>query len=123
MNAVQRKTNLRSRSMFGLSEVTLIFEDDVEDMYARQQMNSLLQDVDLPEGAQASLTPPSGPVDEIFRYTISGKYHSPSELRTIQDWVVDRNIRTVPGVADVVAFGGPVKTYEVSVFPILLTKY
>src|ERR1035437_1864356 len=123
MNAVQRKTNLRSQSMFGLSVVTLIFEDDVEDMYARQQMTALMQDVDLPEGAQAQLTPPTGPVDEIFRYTVSGKNHTSAELRTLQDWVIDRNMRTVPGVADITAFGGPVKTFEVSVNPNLLAKY
>jgi len=123
MNAVQRKTNLRSRSMFGLSDVNMIFEDDVEDMYARQQMTALLAEVDLPEGASASLTPPTGPVDEIFRYTLKSSKRTPAELRTIEDWVVERNIRTVPGVADVVAFGGPVKTYEISVDPNLLSKY
>ncbi len=123
MNSVQRKTNLRSQSMFGLSVVTLVFEDDVEDMYARQQITGLLPGVELPEGAQAELTPPTGPTDEIFRYTLHSKYKTPAELRTYQDWVIDRNLRTVPGVADVVAFGGPVKTYEVSVNPDLLTQY
>src|ERR1035437_3166851 len=123
MNSVQRKTNLRSQSMFGLSVVTLVFEDDVEDMYARQQINGLLPGVDLPEGATSELTPPTGPIDEIYRYTIHSPRHTPAELRTLQDWVIDRNLRTVPGVADVVAFGGPVKTYEVSVNPNLLAKY
>lgn len=123
MNSVQKKTNLRSQSMFGLSVITLIFEDDVEDMYARQQITGLLSNVELPDGVETQLTPPSGPTDEIYRYTLSGKNHTPTELRTLQDWVIDRNLRTVPGVADVVAFGGPVKTYEVSVNPNLLAKY
>src|ERR1035437_7901698 len=123
MHSVQKKTNLRSQSMFGLSVITLIFEDDVEDMYARQQITGLLSNVELPDGTETELTPPSGPTDEIYRYTISGKSHTPTELRTLQDWVVDRNLRTVPGVADVVAFGGPVKIFEVSVNPNLLAKY
>src|ERR1035437_10106844 len=123
MNSVQKKTNLRSQSMFGLSVITLIFEDDVEDMYARQQITGLLSNIELPTGTETELTPPSGPTDEIYRYTISGKSHTPTELRTLQDWVVDRKLRTVPGVADVVAFGGPVKIYEVSVNPNLLAKY
>ncbi|HEY4799209.1 MAG TPA: efflux RND transporter permease subunit, partial [Bacteroidia bacterium] len=123
MNAVQRKSNLRSRSMFGLSDVNLIFEDDVEDMYGRQQITALLADVELPEGASASLTPPAGPIDEIYRYTLKSPVRTPSELRILQDWVVERNVRQVPGVADVVTFGGPVKTYEVSVNPNMLAKY
>ncbi len=123
MNSVQKKTNLRSQTMFGLSVVTLIFDDDVDDMYARQQIMGMLKNVELPEGSETELTPPTGPTDEIFRYTLSGEGKTPAELRTIQDWVIDRNFRTVAGVADVVAFGGPVKTYEISVNPALLAKY
>ena len=123
MNSVQRKTNLRSQSLFGLSVVTLVFEDNVEDMYARQQITGLLPSIDFPEGADFELTPPTGPTDEIFRYTLFSKHYTPSELRTLQDWVIDRNLRTVPGVADVVAFGGPIKTYDVNVNPDLLSQY
>lgn len=123
MNSVQRKTNLRSQSLFGLSVVTLAFEDDVEDMYARQQITGLLPAVDFPEGSEFELTPPTGPTDEIYRYTLFSKQHTPSDLRTLQDWVIDRNLRTVPGVADVVAFGGPIKTYDVNVNPDLLSQY
>ncbi len=123
MNSVQRKINLRSQSMFGLSVVTLVFEDDVDDAYARQQITALLPGLQLPEGAEAELTPPTGPTDEIYRYTLHSKLHTPAELRTIQDWVIDRNLRTVPGIADVVAFGGSLKTFEVSVNPNLLSQY
>lgn len=123
MNSVQRKTNLRSQSLFGLSVVTLVFEDDVDDLYARQQITGQLPSIDLPEGAEAELTPPTGPTDEIFRYTLHSKHRSPTELRTIQDWVIDRNLHTIAGVADVIAFGGPVKTYEVEVNPDLLSQY
>jgi len=123
MNAVQRRTNMRSRTMFGLSVVSILFEDGVDDSYARQQILSLLPDIDLPEGVQPDLTPPTGPIDEIYRYTLHSKRYSTTELRTIQDWVVERALRTVPGVADVNAFGGKVKTYEISTNPNLLEKY
>src|SRR5947208_12412478 len=106
MNSVQRKINLRSQSMFGLSVVTLVFEDDVDDTYGRQQITALLPGIEFPQGAEAELTPPTGPTDEIFRYTLHSGHHSPDELRTIQDWVIDRNLQTVPGVAECVAFGG-----------------
>jgi cobalt-zinc-cadmium resistance protein CzcA len=123
MNGVQRKTNLRSQSMFGLSIVTLVFEDDVDDIYARQQITGLIPSISFPEGADYELTPPTGPTDEIFRYTLHSENHTPTELRTIQDWVIDRNFRTVPGIADVVAFGGPIKTYDVNINPGLLAQY
>src|ERR1043166_3163244 len=123
MNSVQRKINLRSQSMFGLSVVTLVFEDNVDDSYARQQITALLPGIELPEGAEEELTPPTGPTDEIYRYTLHSNHHTPAELRTIQDWVIDRQLRTVPGIADVVAFGGPVKTFEVSVQPNLLAQH
>ena len=125
MNAVQRKTNLRSRTMFGLSVVSLVFEDGVDDAYARQQIIAKLPDIDLPDGVEPSLTPPAGPIDEIFRYTIKAdpKRYSTAELRTLQDWVVERGLRGVPGVADVVGFGGKVKTFEVSTNPKWLEKY
>jgi cobalt-zinc-cadmium resistance protein CzcA len=123
MNGVQRKTNLRSQSLFGLSVVTLVFEDDVDDMYGRQQIDGLLPSIDFPEGSEHELTPPTGPTDEIFRYTLHSKYKTPTELHTLQDWVIDRNLRTVPGVADVVTFGGPIKSYDVNVNPNLLSQY
>src|SRR5271170_5239168 len=93
MNAVQRKTNMRSRTMFGLSTVSILFEDGVDDSYARQQILSLLPDIDLPDGVQPDLTPPTGPIDEIYRYTLHSKRYNITELRTIQDWVVERALR------------------------------
>lgn len=125
MNAVQRKTNMRSRTMFGLSVVSIVFEDGVDDSYARQQLLALLPGIDLPEGVIPELTPPTGPIDEIFRYTLKAdtNRYTTAELRTLQDWVVDRALRTVPGVADINAFGGMIRTFEVSTNPKLLEKY
>jgi len=122
MNSVQRKTSVRSISMFGLSVIKIIFEDDVEDFFARQQVNNLLRNVNLPPGVEADVQPPYGPTGEIFRYTLASERNT-SELLAWQDWVVDRQLRAVPGVADIVSFGGARKVFEVNVNPLLLTKY
>jgi cobalt-zinc-cadmium resistance protein CzcA len=116
MNSVQKKTSVRSISMFGLSVIKIIFEDDVDDFFARQQVNNLLRNVNLPEGVTPDVQPPYGPTGEIFRYTLQSN-RSSSELLVWQDWVIDRQLRTVPGVADVVSFGGARRVYEVSVNP------
>jgi cobalt-zinc-cadmium resistance protein CzcA len=122
MNPVQRKTSLRSTTIFGLSVVKLIFDDDVQDTYARQQVNNLLHDADLPDNVSPDVQPPTGPTGEVYRYTLESSFRDPRELKTMQDWVVDRELRAVPGVADVVSFGGMVKTYEIRVNPQVLTN-
>ena len=123
MNPVQKKTDIRSTTLFGLSVVTIIFDDGVEDAFARQQVNNMLKDADLPDGVAPDVQPPYGPTGEIYRYTLKSKKHNVRELKTIQDWVVDRSIRSVPGVADLVSFGGEVKTFEVSTNPNQLINY
>ncbi|MBU6342340.1 MAG: CusA/CzcA family heavy metal efflux RND transporter [Bacteroidetes bacterium] len=123
MNAVQKKTSVRSITMFGLSVIKIIFEDDVEDFFARQQVNNQLRNVTLPDGVEPDVQPPYGPTGEIFRYTLKSDTRDTRELLTIQNWVIDRQLRAVPGVADLVAFGGQEKTYEVSVDPNRLSKY
>src|ERR1700740_1073244 len=70
MNPVQKKTSLRSASIFGLSVVKLIFEDGVQDFYARQQVNNLLANITLPENINPQVQPPTGPTGEVFRYTL-----------------------------------------------------
>ena len=123
MNSVQKKSTLRSISMFGLSVTKIIFDDDVEDFFARQQVNNLLRNVSLPEGVEPDIQPPYGPTGEIFRYTLTGRNRSSTDLLTYQKWVIDRQLRSVPGVADLVAFGGAEKTYEITVDPVMLAKY
>ena len=123
MNSVQRKTNVRSITMFGLSVMKIIFEDNVDDFFARQQVNNQLRTVSLPEGVEPDIQPPYGPTGEIFRYTLQSPDRDTRELLTLQNWVVDRQLRAVPGVADIVAFGGREKMYEVSVNPVQLQKY
>ncbi len=123
MNSVQRKTNVRSITMFGLSVMKIIFEDNVEDFFARQQVNNLLRSISLPEGVEPDIQPPYGPTGEIFRYTLKSDSRDTRELLTIQNWVIDRQLRAVPGVADIVAFGGREKTYEIMVNPMQMQKY
>ncbi|MDR0558918.1 MAG: CusA/CzcA family heavy metal efflux RND transporter [Prevotellaceae bacterium] len=122
MNPVQKKTSVRSTTVFGLSVVKVIFDDGVDDAFARQQVNNMLRDVELPDGADPDVQPPAGPTGEIFRYTLSGASQTVMELKTVQDWVVERNLLGVAGVADVVSFGGEVKTYEITVNPNLLAS-
>jgi len=123
MNSVQRKTNVRSVTMFGLSIIKIIFEDDVEDFFARQQVNNQLRTVSLPDGVEPDVQPPYGPTGEIFRFTLESKDRDSRELLTLHNWVIDRQLRSVPGVADVVAFGGREKMYEIQVNPTQLAKY
>lgn len=117
MNPVQQKVSLRSTTIFGLSYIKLIFDDDVKDAQARQQVMNLLSNATLPPNVQPSVQPPTGPTGEIFRYTLKSSIRDVRELKTMQDWVIDRQLKSVPGVADITAFGGKTKTYEIKVDP------
>ena len=123
LNSVQKKSNLRTTSAFGLSYIRIIFDDDVDDAFARQQVLSRLGGADLPDGVKPDVQPPYGPTGEIYRYTLKSATRSIRDLTTIQNWVLDRQFKSVAGVADVNSFGGEEKTYEVSVNPELLIKY
>src|SRR6202012_5123970 len=122
MNPVQQKISPRSTSIFCLSYVKLIFDDGVVDKDARAQVNALLQSVTLPDNIQPQVQPPTGPTGEIYRYTLKSNIRDDRELKTMQDWVIDRQLRSVPGVGDIVSFGGRVKTYEIAVDPGKLTN-
>ncbi len=123
LNSVQKKSNLRTTSAFGLCYMRIIFDDDVDDAFARQQVFTRLSGADLPDGVKPDVQPPYGPTGEIFRYTLSSKTKSIRDLTTIQNWVLDRQFKSVPGIADVNSFGGEEKVFEVSVNPELLIKY
>lgn len=124
MNSVPKLVSLRSISLFGLSQVTLVFEDGAEPDYVRNQVFQYLSNVTLPAGAQASLSPNATPIGEIYRYTLKAPKGYPAvELKALEDWVVERKLRTVPGVVDVVGFGGPTKQYQVQVDPVKLKSY
>ncbi len=122
MNSIPHKSNIRSISLFGLSVVTVQFEDGVDDFYAQQYVSNKLNGVALPQGADASIEPPSGATGEIFRYVIKSDLPI-KEVTAIQDWVIERELLSVPGVADVVSFGVEEKTYEIKINPTELKNY
>lgn len=123
LNSVQKKANLRTTSAFGLSYIRIIFDDDVDDAFARQQVMSRLNGADLPDGVKPDVQPPYGPTGEVYRYTLESKTKNIRDLTTIQEWVLDKAFKSVPGVADVNSFGGEEKAYEISVDPNQIAKY
>ena len=107
----------RSITSFGLSQVILTFEDDVDIYWARQQVSERLSDAEVPEGITPHLGPNDTPVGQVYQYTLESDRHSPSELRSWQDWVVSKHLMRAPGVADVVSFGGFQKEWHVLADP------
>ncbi|TDQ78040.1 efflux RND transporter permease subunit [Sphingobacterium yanglingense] len=122
VNSIPHKSNVRSISLFGLSVVTVQFEDGVDDFYAQQYVANKLNGVNLPEGAEAEIEPPSGATGEIFRYIIRSDKPI-RDITAIQDWVIERELLGVPGVADVVSFGGEEKIYEIKINPTELKNF
>ena len=120
-------TEVRSVSKIGLSLITVVFEDDVNDYFARQLVFERLQGArdKLPAGVEVQLGPISTGLGEIFQYTLvsKDKKYDATELRTIQQYIVRPILRTVPGVTDVNSFGGLVKQYQVLIKPDRLTSY
>ena len=123
LNQAEKKVAIRSVTMFGLSQITIIFDDGIEDFFARAQIVNLLRNVNLPNAVQVSLNPNDDPTCEVFRYTLEGGGKTVQELKTLQNWVVDHQFRMVKDVADINTYGGPSKIYEINVNPDLLKKY
>ncbi|MFT3737129.1 MAG: CusA/CzcA family heavy metal efflux RND transporter [Breznakibacter sp.] len=122
LNTIPRKTDVRSTSLFGLSVVTVLFEDGVDDFFAQQYASNRMQELELPEGVELSIEPPSGATGEIFRYILKSKLPV-REVSAINEWVVQRELLSVPGVASISTFGGEEKIYEIQVNPIELSHY
>jgi cobalt-zinc-cadmium resistance protein CzcA len=111
---VPHSVRMFSHTQFGLSFLTLTFDDQVDDYFARQRVLERLQQADLPSGIQPQLAPLSTPVGELYRFRLVSATVNVTELRSIEDWVVERALRLSPGVADVVSRGGFIKQYQVS---------
>jgi len=122
MNGLPGITNLRSISMFGLSVVTMTFDDATTDYFARQQTLERMGSVTVPAGVTPALASLSNSTGEIYRYTLVGP-RPLTELKALEDWTIEPAYRTVPGIADVVSFGGEVKQYQVDVDPAKLRAY
>src|SRR4029079_8403466 len=125
MNGIPGVTRVESISKFGLSVVTVYFLDDVDIYFARQQVFERLSTAkdDLPSGIETTMGPITTGTGQIYLYQVVGPGKSNQELRTIQDWIIKLQLRTVPGVADVLSFGGDVKQYQVIVDQQALVNY
>ncbi len=114
LSGLPHQVRLFSHTQFGLCFMMLTFDEKVTDYFARQQVLERLQQAELPPGVQPQLGPLSTAIGEIFRFRLKGDGLSSRDLRSIEDWTVERQLRMVPGVADIVTLGGQIKTYEVN---------
>jgi cobalt-zinc-cadmium resistance protein CzcA len=123
LSGLPHAVRMFSHTQFGLSYVIVTFDDDADDYFARQQVLERLQGIDLPPGVDPNLAPLSTAIGEIYRYRVAGAGVSTTDLRSAQDWTIARSLKTVPGIADVVSFGGFIKQYEVTVDTARMKSY
>jgi len=123
MNGVPKMVVMRSISLYGLSDVILTFDEDTDNYFARQVVFERLSDVQLPQGVTPSLAPLFSPSGLVYRYVIESPDRSPQELKTIEDWILERQYKQVSGVADDSGFGGTVMQYQVLLDPARLYGY
>lgn len=114
---------MRSRSLFGLSLITMVFDDGVDDYWARQRIQERLTGLSLPFGAVPGLDPLTSPTGEIYRYIIESKNHDLRKLTDLQNWTIIPKIKQVQGVADVANFGGITTQYQLEIDPAKLVQY
>ena len=117
LQGIPKATKIESESKFGISVVTVYFEDDADVYWARDQVFQSLGDVTLPPGITPSMGPNDTGTGQIFIYAVKSPMRTNMELRTIQDWTVTPALKSVPGVADCLSFGGEVKQFQVQVDP------
>src|SRR6266481_5633752 len=125
MNGIPHLAHLRSVSLFGLSSVMLIFDDDSENDWNRQKVLERLSQVTLPNNLQPQMGTDWSPVGQIYWYTLKStnpKYDL-MELKSLEDWTLEKQFKSVPNVVDVVSFGGATREYQVRVDPTKLIAY
>jgi cobalt-zinc-cadmium resistance protein CzcA len=123
MNGVPKLVVQRSISLYGLSDLILTFDEDTDDYFARQIVFQRLSEVTYPAGVTPGLAPLSSPSGLVYRYVIESPDRSPQELKTFEDWVIERQYKQVRGVADDSGFGGTVMQYQVLLDPAKLYAY
>ncbi|MGN6591286.1 MAG: efflux RND transporter permease subunit [Terriglobales bacterium] len=123
MNGTPGLVYMRSISLYGLSDVTLTFEDATDKYFARQQAFQRFADATLPAGVTPSLSPLASPSGLIYRYVLESPDRSPQDLKTIQDWTLNRAYKSIPGVADDSGFGGTTMQYQVLLDPNRIANY
>lgn len=123
LNSTPKLRSMRSTSIFGLSVITMTFEDDVDLNIARANVLQQMQQVNLPTGIQWQMGALTASTDEVYRYVIKDPYHKLEEIRAVEDWVIEPALRQVPGVGDIETYGGGIKQYQVIVKPERLSQH
>jgi heavy metal efflux system protein len=123
MNGLPHMVYMRSISLYGLSDVIMTFQDDTDNYFARQEVFERLSQASLPPNVAGSLAPLSSPSNLVYRYVIESPDRTPQELKTYEDWVIERAYKAVPGVADDSGFGGTVMQYQVLLDPAKIYGY
>lgn len=123
LSGLPNAVRMFSHTQFGLSFLIVTFNDKATDAAARQTIMERLRGVALPDKAEVQLAPPTTPIGELFRYQLRGSGQDLAELRSLEDWVVERHLRLAPGVADVVTMGGFLKAYQVNLDLTKLKSY
>ncbi len=125
MNGIPHVTHLRSFSLFGLSDLKLIFDDEEQNSWNRERVLERLSQVALPPGVVPTMGTDWSPVGQIYFFTLhnTNPQYDVMELKTIEDWVVEKHLKAVPDIVDVASFGGPTREYQVRVDPDKLVAY
>ncbi len=125
MNGIPHVVHLRSFSLFGLSDLKLIFDDEEENFRDRERVLERLSQVTLPPGVVPTMGTDWSPVGQIYFFTLhcTNPQYDVMELKSIEDWVVEKNLKAVPDIVDVASFGGPTREYQVRVDPDKLVAY
>src|SRR5579872_4625969 len=125
MNGIPGVVHLRSFSLFGLSDLKLVFDDDTDNAWNRERVLERLAQVTLPNGVVPQMGTDWSPVGQIYFFTLhsTNPAYDVMELKSLEDWVVEKNFKAVPNIVDVASFGGPTREYQVRVDPNKLIAY
>src|ERR1700761_6906788 len=125
VNGIPHLQHLRSVSLFGLSSLMLIFDDESEDDWNRVKVLERLSEVTLPAGVQPQMGADFSPVGQIYFFTLhsTNPAYDVMELKSLEDWVIEKQFKSVPNVVDVASFGGPTREYQVRLDPSKLIAY
>jgi cobalt-zinc-cadmium resistance protein CzcA len=125
MNGIPGVAHLRSFSIFGLSDLKLVFDDDTENSWNRERVLERLSQVTLPPGVSPQMGTDWSPVGQIYFFTLksTNPNYDVMDLKSIEDWVIEKNLKSVPNIVDVATFGGPTREYQVRVDPNKLVSY